>query len=283
MNYLYAIILGLVQGIAEFLPISSSGHLALFETVLGADTLAALDGSACFNVLLHLATLAAVVIAYWSDVRDMLTECGGIVGDLRRRRSLVSGNVPARRLILMIILSTLPLFVFVPFHHAIERLSTIPWFIGAALLLTGCLLYISDRLPRGEKTEKTMTVKDALLVGLAQCAALIPGLSRSGTTITAGMGCGFSREFAVRFSFLMSLLSVLGSVALKALDMLGEPLDTTLLLPYLVGMAVAFVTGYYSIKLLNRLVSKGKFGGFAYYCWGVGALAIVISVVVNKG
>ena len=281
MNILYAILLGLVQGVAEFLPISSSGHLALFENILGLETMAAMDGSAVFNVMLHLATLVAVVIAYWSDIRDMLLECGGMIRGLGKGESLVSGNIPARRLILMIIVSTLPLFVILPFHHKLEQLNEIPWFIGAALIVTGLLLFISDRMPRGGKTERDMTLGDALFIGFAQAVATIPGLSRSGTTITAGMSRGLTREFAVKFSFLMSLLSVLGAVILKLIDVIKDDMDASLLPAYLVGMLVAGVTGYASIRLLQRIVAKGRFGGFAYYCWGVGVLSIVLSLILK--
>ena len=276
MTIIYAALLGLVQGVAEFLPISSSGHLALFENILGGSGLMELDSSAFFNIMLHLATLVAVVIAYRSDIVDMLFEVGDMAGDLVHGRGLSARGRPARKLIYMLILATVPLFVIVPFNDAIERLNEIPWFIGAALILTGTLLYISDRLPRGRKTEETMTVVDALVIGLAQGLATMPGLSRSGTTISAGMARGLKRSFAVRFSFLMSLLSVSGAVILQVLDVLEEGIDTAMLPAYGVGMLVAGVSGYLSIRLLQSIVRKGKFGGFAYYCWFVGVISIIV-------
>ncbi len=276
MNILYAALLGLVQGVAEFLPISSSGHLALLENILGAGGLAELDSSAFFNIMLHLATLVAVMVAYWRDIRDMILEVGDMGYDLVHRNGLSAQGRPARKLIYMLIAATLPLFIIVPFNDAIERLNTIPWFIGAALILTGTLLYIADRLPRGRKTVEDMTVVDALVIGLAQGLATIPGLSRSGTTISAGMGRGLKRTFAVRFSFLMSLLSVTGAVILQVFDVLETGLDTAMLPAYAVGMIVAGVTGYFSIRLLQKIVSKGRFGGFAYYCWFAGLVSILI-------
>ena len=287
MKILFGIILGLIQGLAEFLPISSSGHLALAESIMGlgsgggAELIAAMDGSAFFNIMLHLATLVAVIIAYWSDVKAMVLELFSMIGGVGRGEGLASRNIPVRRLILMIILSTVPLFVIVPFHHAIESLGGIPWFIGAALIVTGLLLFIADHMPRGRKTERDMTVVDALVIGAAQALATIPGLSRSGTTITAGMGRGLNREFAVRFSFLMSLLSVTGAVILSLVDVIQDGVDAGLLPACIVGMIVAGVTGYLSIKLLQRIVAKGRFGGFAYYCWGVGVLSIVLSLVIK--
>ncbi len=276
MTIVYAALLGLVQGVAEFLPISSSGHLALLENILGGSGLMELDSSAFFNIMLHLATLVAVVIAYWKDIAAMLCEVGHMAGDLVHGRGLSAKGRPARKMIYMLILATLPLFVIVPFNDAIESLNAIPWFIGAALILTGTLLYIADRLPKGRKTVEDMTVVDALVIGLAQGLATIPGLSRSGTTISAGMGRGLKRTFAVRFSFLMSLLSVTGAVILQVFDVLGEGIDTAMLPAYGVGMLVAGVTGYLSIRLLQRIVRKGRFGGFAYYCWFVGVLSILV-------
>lgn len=281
MEYIYGAFLGLVQGVAEFLPISSSGHLALFENVLNMQRMADMGENALFNILLHLATLVAVIIAYWQDVKSMCVEGVGMVKSACRREPILGEGVSTRRLILMIILATLPLFLIVPFQDALESLNEEPLFIGIALIVTGLLLYISDRLPRGKKDESTMTVVDALIVGLAQGLATIPGLSRSGTTITVGMSRGFERNFAVRFSFLMSLLSVTGAVILKALDVLEEGLDVSMLPVYLTGMVVAGVTGYFCIKLLNKIVQKGRFGGFAYYCWAVGAISIVLSLVLG--
>ena len=276
MSILYAALLGLVQGVAEFLPISSSGHLALLENILGGTGLMELDGSAFFNILLHLATLVAVVIAYWPDIVDMVYEVGDMAGDLVHGRGLSARGKPTRRLIYMILLATAPLFVIVPFNDAIERLNTIPWFIGAALILTGTLLYISDRLPRGKKTERTMTWLDAVIIGVAQGLATMPGLSRSGTTIAAGMGRGLKRSFAVRFSFLMSLVSVSGAVVLEVMDVVQEGINAAMLPAYAVGMLVAGFTGYLSIRLLQRIVQKGRFGGFAYYCWFVGVISIIV-------
>lgn len=285
MNILFAIILGVVQGVAEFLPISSSGHLALIETIMGSgagsELIAAMEGSAFFNIMLHLATLVAVIAAYWPDVREMAVECIGMVKGLAKGESLASGNVPTRRLILMIIVATLPLFVIVPFHHAIESLNAVPWFIGAALIVTGLLLFFADRMPQGKKTERDMTVWDAIFIGIAQGIATIPGLSRSGTTITAGMSRGLDRDFAMKFSFLMSLLSVLGAVLLSLVDVIKVGVEPGILPVCLVGMIVAGGTGYLSIRLLKKLVSQGRFGGFAYYCWGVGAVSIILSLILK--
>lgn len=270
MNYLMSVVLGFVQGVAEFLPISSSGHLSLFQSWFGME-----EPDNLFNVLLHFATLVAVCLVYWRDIVDMIREFFLGVGALVGRKK-ETGPVPsARRLILMIILATLPLVVVLPVEDKVEALGGSTLYVGIALLLTGVILFVSDRLSRGKKTERTMTVKDALLVGCAQAIAVIPGLSRSGCSIAAGMAVGFDRTFAVRFSFLLSLPAVLGATLLKVIDVAQEGFDTALLPIYLVGMLVAGVVGYFSIRLVNLLAQKNKFGRFAYYCWAIGLIAIV--------
>ena len=134
-------------------------------------------------------------------------------------------------------------------------------------------------MAHGHKNARSATLKDALLIGVAQSVATLPGLSRSGSTIAAGMACGLDRKFAVRFSFLMSLPAVLGATILKAVDVVQEGgVDLSLLPKYLLGMAFAGVVGYFSIGLVNLLTAKGKFGAFAYYCWGAGALFLVLSL-----
>lgn len=277
MNIFNAILLGLVQGIAEFLPISSSGHLSLFQNLLGMNDLAALEENALFNVLLHLATLVAVCIAYWSDIRDMIVELWRLVTGGKKRG--IEANVPMRRQILMLIVATLPLAIVLPVHNEIETLGAYPWLVGMALIVTGFLLFFSDRMPKGRKTAADMTVWDALVVGLVQAVATIPGISRSGATITAGMSRKLERPYAVKFSFLISLLSVTGAVLLKVLDVLQGNVDLSQFPLCLVGMVISGVVGYACIKLLQKIVSKGKFGGFAYYCWAVGVIAIVFSLI----
>lgn len=282
MDLLYGAFLGLVQGVGEFLPISSSGHLALIQNVLKMDDMKTMGDSALFSVLLHLATLVAVIAVYRQDVKSMLGELAGMAKNVLRREPLGENGNPGRRMILMILWATVPLVLVLPLQDALERLNDIPWFIGAALIVTGILLHLSDRMPPGKKTVETMTVWDAVVVGLAQVLAVIPGLSRSGTTIGAGMSRGFEREFSVRFSFLMSLLSVLGAGLVKGLDAVRTGVELSMLPVYLVGMATAGVTGYFSIRLLHKIVQKGRFGGFAYYCWAVGAVSILLGPVLGS-
>ena len=246
MTLLHAVLLGVIQGVAEFLPISSSGHLAIAEHLLGQAGAADIPGF--FDVLLHLGTLAAVFAAYWRDIREMIAEFFSGVGDL------VHGTTPtpvppARRLVLL---------------DLVEGLGDNMYFVGGALLVTGCLLFASDRVRRGRKTERTAALLDAVLVGAAQAVATCPGISRSGTTITAGCFAGFERKFAVRFSFLLSIPAVLGANLLSLKDALEARIP---------------VSGYACIRLLKMVAEKGKFGFFAYYCWLAGAVTLVLTLL----
>lgn len=275
MTLLSSVILGLIQGVAEFLPISSSGHLAIAEHLLH---MTGTEPPEFFDVLLHLGTLVAVFVAYWGDIQDMIREFFAGISDLAHR-STPAPVPPARRMILLIIAGTLPLFAVLPVKDLVEGLADNMYFVAGALLVTGCLLFASDRVKKGRKTEKTATLADALLVGAAQAIATCPGISRSGTTITAGCFVGFERKFAVRYSFLMSIPAILGANILSLKDAFEAEIIWADVPVYLVGVAVAAVVGYACIRLLKMIADKGRFGCFAYYCWIVGVLTVIMTLV----
>ena len=275
-----AILLGLVQGIAEFLPISSSGHLSILQNLFHMSTTE--NGHLFFDVLLHLGTLISICIVYWRDIVAMVREVFAFFRNTRLPAAQRQQELPAARMVLMIILATLPLFLILPINDKVEQLYYHTFFIGLMLILTGFLLFVADKMPKGTRTEKNMRVRDALIIGVCQAVATIPGLSRSGTTIAAGMATGLDRSFAVRFSFLMSLPAVLGANILslaKAAKAAKAGIDVSLLPAYLIGMLVAMVSGIAAIGLVKRLTSKGRFGAFSYYCWGAGALTMILSLI----
>ena len=276
MTYLKAFLLGLVQGVAEFLPISSSGHLAIARNLLNME--GAGDIPEFFDVLLHLGTLIAVFIAYWSDIKDMVVEFFRGIRDLAHRTT-PTPVPPARRMILLVIVGTLPLFAILGIKDWIESLSSNLYVVGGALIVTGCLLFASDRVRKGRKNEHSARMTDALIVGAAQALATCPGLSRSGTTISVGCFLGFERKFAVRYSFIMSIPAVLGANILSLKDALGGEVIWKDVPVYLMGVLVAAVVGYACIRLLKMIAAKGKFGAFAYYCWAVGLLTVILTLV----
>ena len=276
MTFLQSILLGLIQGVAEFLPISSSGHLAIAQNLLNINA----EVPAFYDVLLHLGTLVAVFVAYWQDICDMVREffCG--IGDLVHH-STPTPVPPARRLILLIILGTLPLFAVLPIKDKVQGLSDNMIFIGAALIVTGFLLFASDMMRKGRKTERNATWLDVLIVGAGQAIATMPGISRSGMTISAGCFTGFERKFAVRFSFLLSIPAVLGANILSLKDAFEAGIVWSEVPVYLVGVVTAAVVGYLCIRLLRMIADKGRFGAFAYYCWAVGLLTLVLNIIMK--
>ena len=276
MTLFSSILLGLIQGITEFLPISSSGHLAIAEQLLGMN---GLETPEFFDVLLHLGTLVAVFVAYWAEIREMILEFFRGIGDLRRH-STPSPLPPARRMIFLLIVGTLPLFVVLPIRHVVEGLGSSMYFVAGALIVTGILLFVSDRVRKGHKSERSATMRDVLIVGIGQAIATCPGISRSGTTITAGCLVGFDRQFAVRYSFLMSIPAILGANILSMVDVAQSGGVVWADVPvYLVGVIVAAVSGYFCIRLLKMIAEKGKFGFFAYYCWAVGLGTLVLQLL----
>lgn len=279
MGFLSSIFLGLVQGIAEFLPISSSGHLSLFQHFFGLT-----EAGLFFDVLLHLGTLIAIFVYYWRDIVNLVKAFLRLVTGLfsKKKKGARKGRKdPGARMILMLIVATLPLFVILPIKDKVESLYSNTIFVGCALIVTGCILFFSDRMAKGKKTIRSATLLDALLVGVGQALAVVPGLSRSGTTISAGMLRGFSRKFAVRFSFLLSIPAVLGANIISIGDAVAAGIDTSLLPAYIAGTVVAAVSGYFAIRLVNSLADKGKFGSFAYYCWGIGAAAVIATLIFH--
>jgi undecaprenyl-diphosphatase len=274
MKIWFAALMGLVQGITEFLPVSSSGHLSVLQNLFGMENIE--EGHLLFDVLLHLATLVSICIVYWQDIKDMVTEFFGFFRDLRHPKPEEGNPKPARRMVFMIIIALAPLLVAYPFLDSIEKLYYNTLFIGFAFLVTGAILYAADRMKTGHKTAANMTVKDSLIIGACQAVATIPGISRSGSTITAGMAVGLDRTYAVKFSFLLSLPAILGANIISLFKALGEGIDFSLLPAYLVGMIVAGVSGYFSIKLVKILSQQGKFGKFCYYCFGAGIVTIIL-------
>lgn len=272
MSYLSAVIQGLIQGFTEFLPVSSSGHLSLYQYFTGTSS----EGSLLFSVMLHFGTLLAVLIAFWPTVWQLLIEFLSIFTDLFTGRLFRGYPRPYRRMLYFLVLSCLPLLV-VPFvQDLIKGFSTDNSIIaeGCFFLITALLLTLADKAVKGIKTARSMTAGDAAAIGVAQLFATLPGISRSGSTVSAGLLMGLDRSFAVTYSFILGLPAILAAGLLDLKDViqageLGIPIG-----PALVGMAVAAVSGLLSIKLVKYIVSSDKFGIFAWYTLILGVLVL---------
>lgn len=283
-----AIVMGLVQGLAEFLPVSSSGHLAIFKYILGIDLEA--GGGLVFDVMLHFGTLVAIFIAFWKDIKKLVIEGFAILGAWftngarfvtnlfqKEKKEYVKVVTSAyRKFVLLVIVSTIPTGIMgILFKDLIEKASATLIVPGLCLILTSILLTLADHAEEGHKRPNQISYKEAGLVGIAQGFATLPGLSRSGTTITACLRLGFDKNFAVKYSFIMSIPAVLGACVLELKDFSMAGLETAVLVNYIIGTIVAAVVGYICIKTMLVVVRGKKFKGFAYYCLVAGAVAVI--------
>jgi len=279
MTILQALIIGIVQGLTEFLPVSSSGHIAILQALFRLR-----DPGITFAVAVHIATLAAVLVAFWRDVVDIVAGViGGLFGVLTRR--LRAGEVWRRntgfRTGILLLVGSLPAgLVGIVFKDAVERLFASLLAVGLMLLVTGALLWLTDRVSARGVPVREVRPGQALLIGLFQAAAVAPGLSRSGSTIAGGRLAGLSRDAAARFSFLLSIPAILGA-ALVDLKGLAGVAAANLGNQLIVGMAAAAVVGYLAIRIVMRFVRAGKLRGFAYYCWAVGLAVIVWQLLAH--
>lgn len=285
MDILQAIIYGIIQGIAEFLPISSSGHLSLAQNFslkfFGPEVSAFLaENNFTFNIALHLATLVSVCIVFRRDVMMLFKGFFSLMKKLftgKIRQGLDSGE----KLFLMLVVATAPLIPvkLLGLDESVEALSGISWAIGMLLIFNGIMLIVSDKLRSGKETAENGGYIRPLGVGIMQALiGILPGISRSGSTITGGRIFGYSREEAVRFSFLMSIPAILGACVTELPGMFDQGVSSEMLLPVLVGSVTAAVVGFFAIKLLQYLTKNKSFTVFAFYSVLVGAASVIIDL-----
>ncbi len=272
MTYLQAILLGALQGLTEFLPVSSSGHLALMQQFFGLH-----EPALIFDLFLHIATLVAVFILYHQDIIKLITAWlppwdTAPIHDLQVDLDPSS----ARRLGLLLIIANIPTAIIgLTFESTFEQLFAAPWAIGLALIATGTLLWCLKLFVTQPGTTG-IGIGHALLLGCIQGMAITPGISRSGSTIAVALLFGISREHAARFSFLMGIPAILGAALLKSRHLSSLSVGELGLIT--VGMLSALVVGYLALRVLIRLVKQGELWRFAFYCWCVGLGAIFFSL-----
>lgn len=277
MEYISIIIQGIIQGLTEFLPVSSSGHLSVAQHFLNMQ-----ESGLLISITLHLGTLIAVSIAFWDTIWGMIKEFFYTIRDIFTKKFSWRDMNDNRRMMFMVVIATLvlvPFYLFKDYFTAMEGDGDII-FEGCAFLFTAFILLLSDLCAKGYKTGKAMTVKDAIIIGLFQCVALFPGVSRSGSTITGGLLCGLSRETAVAFSFILGIPTILGGSVLEIKDAVEEGVEFNI--PVLaVGFAVAAVVGFLSIKLVRLITKKNKFKIFSIYTCVLGLVCIAIGIYEN--
>lgn len=277
LTYLQAVILGIVQGLGEFLPISSSGHLALLEYFFGIRG----ESVLLFAVLLHLGTLISVFIIYWKDIVRLVAELVRTVRDIFMGKGPCINANPTRRMGFMIIVATIPTaLIGLLFNSTFEKfyLSLIP--IGCGFLVTGTILFIAEKMGKNEKKVWGMKFRNAVFIGIMQGVAIAPGVSRSGSTLFGGLMSGLERNFAIRFAFLISIPSILGSVIVELPPALKAGIDASLAGPVIAGTLVSAVCGFIAIKVMLKIVADKKLTVFSWYTWILGAVVIAGALFV---
>ncbi len=273
MDPIYAVTLGVVQGLTEFLPVSSSGHLVLFQNLFGFT-----EPEILFDISLHVGTLLAICLVFYRELRSLLTTllrlprllaaAGGI-------RPLFAENEDVR-LAALIVLGSIPTaFLGLMFHRIADRIFGSVGIVGAMLLITGTFLWFTRRLAERSRLLPQVYTRDALTIGLVQGIAVLPGISRSGSTICAALFLGIDRELAGRYSFLLSIPAILGALVLGLDGSLADSSVSVAMM--LLGGATAAVTGYVALKILLRVVRQGRLYRFAPYCWAIGLVALAVA------
>jgi undecaprenyl-diphosphatase len=253
LNILEAIILGIVQGLAEFLPVSSSGHLVLLQKIFGIE-----EGVIVFDVALHLGTLIPVFIVFRKDIAAIIRK-------------------PFSRLTALLAVALAPTaLVGLLFGDFFEDAYLSGKILGLCFILTGLILWWSENVKSRQKNAKTASLLDSAIVGTAQGIAILPGISRSGATVSSSLLCGFSREFALTFSFLVSIPTILGAALKSGYDAVKTGQGITIdWIPTVIGTAVAAVCGYFAIKILKKVLTKGSLKVFSYYVFALGGLILI--------
>ena len=273
MDIFQGIIIGIVQGLTEFLPVSSSAHLIFIQNILGVES------SLAFDTFLHLGSLLAVLIYFRADIYKMIRAWLLSIGDIlqhRFREGFYSD--PYKRLAWYVILATIPVGIAGVFleSHVDALFAGALYVPGFFLFVTGTILYLSQRIASGQIDMSHMGWFQSLFMGLGQACAIMPGLSRSGTTIAAGLVVGLDKEFAAKFSFILSIPAIFGAFILQLKD-IGLSLGTDGA-AVILGFIAAFISGYLAIKWLLDLIQNRSLDIFSYYCWIVGVIVFVGSI-----
>ena len=260
LEVLKAIVLGIVQGLAEFLPVSSSGHLIVFKKLFGMDPA---SYGLSFDIALHFATLIAVCFVLWEEIWPLIKH-------------------PIQKYVLWIIVATVPaVLVGIFLDDYVEEFSQSGGFLAPCFFITAILLWVSETVGKRTKDRDDITLKDSVIIGCTQAVAVMPGISRSGSTLSAGLFCGLKKEVAITFSFMMSIPVIAGSAVLGVKDIVKDP-SSIQLVPTLCGMVAALISGFFAVKFMISFFKKHTVKGFAIYVAVLGTLILVDQLFFQK-
>ena len=270
MTILEAIVLGVLQGITEFIPVSSSGHLVLMQHFLGIK-----ESQVFFDVMLHFGTLGAVIIVYYQLIRSLVRTGFSTLfqADFYRHPRLTISNTPDLRLICFLLLGSIPTgLIALLFKDSLEAIFSKPMVVAGMLIITGLILQLSRLGQRRGGAETPLQAWHTPLIGIIQGLAIIPGISRSGSTISISLLLGLSPQVAAQYSFLLSIPAILGAVVLKLKDVGEITIDPAVIVA---GTLTSFIVGYIALRFLLAMLNRGKFSVFSYYCFALGIVAAV--------
>ncbi len=270
MNILQTIILGIVQGLTEFLPISSSGHLVIFKNIMNAGS-----PGIVFEIALHFGTMIAICTVFWKDIYLIIKDVKFSISKLKSEKKLseILREDQHTNLFFMIIVATIPTAaIALLFEDVFEQLFHTPFLVGCMLIITGTILRFTKNKISTKPNKNRISIISSIIIGTVQGMSITPGISRSGTTIAAATFLGVDKETAARFSFLLSIPAILGAVVTKLDEIRGNNIN---LLNLIIGTVVATVVGYIALRYLINLIKRGKFYIFSYYCWIVGLLVMI--------
>ena len=275
MGYIEAIVLGLVQGLSEFLPISSSGHLAVLQSLFEINE----DKVIFFAVLLHIGTLVSIFVVYHKDIYALIKELFLLFKDIFTGKGLRIKERPIRKLGIMIIVSSIPTAIMgLLFSDYIDKIFGSLTVIAICWIITGFILLFSEKLKNNKKEIEGMKYRNAIFIGICQGLAIMPGISRSGSTRGGSLVPGLKREFAVEFAFLISIPAILGSAILEFPKAIKAGIEPSTIGPMIVGFLVAAISGYFAITTMIKIVSKHKMRYFSYYVWIIGLGTFIYSI-----
>lgn len=276
MEILSAIFQAIIQGVTEFLPISSSGHLSLYQHFTGNSG----EGALMLSAILHLGTLVAVCTVFYKQIYDLIAEFIRMIKDIFTKKFSLKNAPPERRVIFMFIISTAMLIPFMFFKGFFEGFSEDGSILveGICFLYTAAILFMADRCGAGAKKMTDLTYRGSASIGFFQGVALLPGVSRSGSTICAGLFSGLTREAAVSYSFILGIPAILGGCVIEVKDGIAEKADVGVL-SCIIGFVVAATVGVASIKLVQKLIKSDKFKVFWIYTGILGVVVIIISII----
>lgn len=271
MTIFQAIIIGIIQGITEFIPISSSGHLVLVQYILKVE-----HPGITFEIFVHFGSLFSVFYCFYKDIIDIIKGFFSFTASLFNRNKKLAKDADSHNLLLKLIIATaITGIIGISFKGIFEDLFKRPLFVVSMLIVTGFILLLASVIKIGNKGDREISALDSVIVGLSQSFAILPGISRSGSTITGAYLRGLNKDTAIRYSFLLSIPAILGATLLEMMEIMNNGLDIELLTPYIIGTIASAISGIFAIKILIKVLKKDKLQYFAVYCIMIGIIGII--------